>query len=969
MIYEHLRSIQPPTAKVGIACIYCDSQQQHTQSPQNLLASLWSFLHLSSDGTVPSYMENAYRVHTQQSTKPDLDQIQFIIQSKIDDLEKVYILIDGLDEYLDADQRETFIDSVKGLLDNSNTGQAKVSVLVTSRLEQQYLHGTSVQIRATPEEITSMIQKRIQGPRSFRHSLRPQVVESPQLQAEILTKIADKAKGMFLIADLHMKSLRSITNIRDLREALDRLPEKLDQYYEDAWSRISSQEQHLKQIAHNTISWLCLSRRQLKIDELRHALATRLGDKDFCAESLIAVGDILEICQGLVVVEQHSHIIRLMHSTTREFFFNRHNQFLKNSATYLVQTCLAYLCLDVFDGEPCHYRDLESVDMHANPGERVSRRSILSFRLEEYPLLDYAAENWGFHACDNPGASLLLIVAFLCSNHKLENAHLVHPQIFHPSNRRHVQNNDGILADLFPVRVAISFGLEQTACYMVERFWQFLQQQPIKDHWLKSLLEAVELGQLSVVDALLDAGVEPYPAGELPLTTLDRMFLYEAERPKTALDKSVFYGHDAIAGLLLQRGSRASITPRTIQFAVFADNLEILSFYLSEPKDQNKLVDADVILHLATKLGKLNIVQLSLNHGARIESVVAQEGCTALGLAVTHGHSEIVQYLLDAGADMSIELFDPSEESETTQSIVQRAATCQQVFLNRLELVNEYTLTYSSADMIDGALAHFRERLRGWLVKEPEPLKLLQDSDFLAALREDSESGKIISMLLDRGADLSVRQEDGESLLHLAIISKPRLNAVLEHLKRLPNPPISVSTRDYNGRTPLHYAAAACNVDSMELLIQFGADISERDNSGATTLHYAVNSSLCVKSAVRHGCRIDNAHDYLGTALQFAKSLQDLKEDVVEELERSIEGLTERGDPQPKSFHEDPVLPNPKSEEFESWMDAKSNESLLRSANIQNCLEGSQQHGYVEMIAEQDADAKKRTRSWILVEE
>lgn len=336
---------------------------------------------------------------------------------------------------------------------------------------------------------------------------------------------------------------------------------------------------------------------------------------------------------------------------------------------------------------------------------------------------------------------------------------------------------------------------------------------------------------------------------------------------------------------------------------------------------------------------------------------------------MTHGHSESVQYLLDAGADMSSEFFDPSGESALTQSIVQGAATFQRVFRNRLELVNEYTLVHSSADMIDGALAQFRERLRGWLLKEPEPLKLLENSDFLAALREDSESGKIISMLLDRGADLAVRQGHGESLLHLAIISKTRLNAVLQYLKYLPNPPICVSTRDHNGRTPLHYAAAACNVDSMELLIQFEADISERDNSGATTLHYAVNSSLCVKSAVRHGCRIDSAHDYLGTALQFAKSLQNPKEDVVEELERSIEGLTERGDPQPKSFHEDPVLPNTKSEEFESWMVAKDNESLLCSASIQKYLKGSQQHSYVETIAEHDADAKKRTRSWILVEE
>lgn len=400
-----------------------------------------------------------------------------------------------------------------------------------------------------------MIQKRIQSPRSFKHSLRAQVAESPQLQAEILTKIADKANGMFLIADLHMKSLSSITNIRDLREALNRLPEKLDQYYEDAWSRISSQEQHLKQIAHNTISWLCLSRRQLKTEELRHALATRPGDKDLCTESLIAVADILESCQGLVVVEQHSHIIRLMHSTTREFFFNRHNQLLKNSATYLAKTCLAYLCLDVFDGEPCNYWNLESVDMHANSGERISSRRILSMRLKEYPLLDYAAENWGFHACDNLGASLLPIIVFLCSDHILENAHLVHPQVFHPSNRRHVQKNNRIFADLFPVRVAISFSLEETACYMVEQFWQCMQEERFKDHWLKSLLEAVELGQLSVVEALLHAGVNPCPAGELPLTILDRMFLYEDERPSTALDKSVFYGHDAVASLLVQTGS------------------------------------------------------------------------------------------------------------------------------------------------------------------------------------------------------------------------------------------------------------------------------------------------------------------------------------------------------------------------------------------------------------------------------
>ena len=462
MIYEHLRSTQPPTAKVGIACIYCDSQQQHTQTAQNLLASLWSPFYLNDADNPPDYIDNLYRLHMRRRTRPDIDQVRLVIQSTIDDLEEAYILIDGLDECSDTSRLET-MESIMALLAKSNTEKAKVHVFVTSRLEQPILEGISVEIQATKEEIKSMVERRIKMPRSFRQSLRAQVEESPKLQTEILDKIVAKANGMFLIADLHLRSLGYITNVRDLSEVLDTLPEILDEYYESTWVRIFGQEQHLRDIAHRTISWLYLSRRQLKIDELRHALALRPGDECFCADGLIAIGNVLEACQGLAVVGEHDQVVRLMHSTVRDYFHKQRKRLFEDTPAYLTRICLTYLCFDVFERETCEFPSLKAVDLHAKPGENIASRRILSYRLQEYPFLDYAAENWGYHARGMPEESCCVeIIAFLCSEHRLENAHLVYPQVFHPSKRRHVDDKR-VFAELSPVRVAVSFGLEHTA--------------------------------------------------------------------------------------------------------------------------------------------------------------------------------------------------------------------------------------------------------------------------------------------------------------------------------------------------------------------------------------------------------------------------------------------------------------------------------------------------------------------------
>ena len=74
---------------------------------------------------------------------------------------------------------------------------------------------------------------------------------------------------------------------------------------------------------------------------------------------------------------------------------------------------------------------------------------------------------------------------------------------------------------------------------------------------------------------------------------------------------------------------------------------------------------------------------------------------------------------------------------------------------------------------------------------------------------------------------------------------------------------LRIDSCDQDGRTALHYAAAAGNHRALRLLLARGADIGARDPTGATALHLGVLSPLSVEFALRQGISA-NATDKLG---------------------------------------------------------------------------------------------------------
>ena len=113
------------------------------------------------------------------------------------------------------------------------------------------------------------------------------------------------------MAKLHIDSLVSQRTAWDVRKALENLPMGVNDTYDEAMKRIWSQSGVDRKLAERVLSWITYSRRPLTYQELQHALAVTPQMTDMVTEALVDKCFLIDICAGLVVIDNQSHIIRL----------------------------------------------------------------------------------------------------------------------------------------------------------------------------------------------------------------------------------------------------------------------------------------------------------------------------------------------------------------------------------------------------------------------------------------------------------------------------------------------------------------------------------------------------------------------------------------------------------------------------------------------------------------------------------
>ena len=177
-----------------------------------------------------------------------------------------------------------------------------------------------------------------------------------------------------------MDSLKYKTTRKAIKLAIQNLPKGLDTAYSDAIERIEAQVPDHLELAKQILSWITHAPRPLSVMELQHALAVEVGETELHEDNIPEMEDMAAVCAGLVVIDEESNIIRLVHYTTQEYFERISPSWIPDPQTDITVTCLTYLSFDSFSVGFC------------------SSDEQLDELLRNNVFVDYASRLWGFHA-------------------------------------------------------------------------------------------------------------------------------------------------------------------------------------------------------------------------------------------------------------------------------------------------------------------------------------------------------------------------------------------------------------------------------------------------------------------------------------------------------------------------------------------------------------------------------------------
>jgi ankyrin repeat protein len=415
-----------------------------------------------------------------------------------------------------------------------------------------------------------------------------------------------------------MDSLENKATWNAVLDALEHLPQRLDDTYGEALERIRSQNEEDKELATHILMWITCAMAPLSVSELQHALAVKPGTKELDSGDLPFEEILVEVCAGLVTVDQESSVIRLVHYTTQDYMKRKQQDWFPIAQVQIATACLTYLSFDVFGKGPC-------------PDDEG-----LETRLKCNPLLYYAAQHWGDHAREDVrGTTESLVLDFLDNTPQL----ISYSQVTSISDFRYGDYSQRYTKSLCGLHVTASCGLSQLSGTLLAKGAEINEKNSDGE---TALYRAAGGGHKDVVNLLLAERANINAQGG---------------KYGNALQAASDRGHKEIVQLLLEHGANINAQEgsygNALQAASTEGHKETIQLLLEHGANINAQGEyCGNALQTASARGHKEIVQLLLEHGANIN---AQEGSygNALQAVSAGGHKEIVQLLLEHGANIN----------------------------------------------------------------------------------------------------------------------------------------------------------------------------------------------------------------------------------------------------------------------------------------------------------------------------
>ena len=290
------------------------------------------------------------------------DQPIQMMRDLISPLDKVFIVIDGIDEINEpatvGKLRRELVSSTKGaqLL---FLGRDKI----TLRSELGAAPGIYMSSTVVAEDINNYLIE----------ELDKLAVADKGLKARMFEVLSNNANGMFLWAHLMIRSLKSASSPYDIEEILSSLPPGLETLYSITLNSLAKEQPRRKLLAKRILQWISCSARPLHWEELQTALAFDEHRAEFIEPLKPFKAAVIDLSGSLFEYVPNDDLFRLVHNSVREFLFaspdDQHvhveaRQFFvqeQSSHAELAKACLAYQIQYIF--QDCTKTDYEKSSM------------------------------------------------------------------------------------------------------------------------------------------------------------------------------------------------------------------------------------------------------------------------------------------------------------------------------------------------------------------------------------------------------------------------------------------------------------------------------------------------------------------------------------------------------------------------------------------------------------------------------
>ena len=809
ILTHHLRSRTEVPAL--ILCVYLDYKAATIQTSSNLMMSLLKQVYqLDELRPIPDELKRLYKRVKRLELVPTSyhDDIHEILMWELNHYNHFYLVVDGWDE-LDSEERKKFKKTLLELHPGKSsllfmtrgTREETIKVGICDRCNKRdifiYFHChicnngnydlcldcqrrglrcedashklsepygfRQIEVDIPDQDIQNYVRREIEAEMGDDNLIlmderlggdQPDLTRfqrlcrrDSHLPDQVISTVVEKANGRFLFARLYLDLLRKALNLRELKRILASFPEDINDIYKESMHRIEKQDSKEDRYrAFRILGLITRARRPLTMGELQHALATmECGDDENLTEADIpeAVTDIdgiIEITSGLVIIEDndndHGKDVKLVHRSLGEYLECEESQlkWFPKVELEIARACLQYLSL-VIPSEACDdgYWTIKNTD---------------------YPFLRYASQYWGDHvriayAITDPDAALQMKAMQFINNRRL-NATI---------EAAWFTNLGG--HDVWDVRMQVDrlhvctwYGLsfaitalepETSAVDVVEPKYS---QTP--------LMYACRKGHTETVRQLLELGA-----------SLRKV----SARGRTAMFEAILGQHDEVVELLTELVPPDldinAVNPKqfrrtALMLAALLGYVGIVGRLLDYPGIEIDLQDVNgmTALYLAAKYDHVQIVELLLRFGARVDIGDYRVGRTALRVAAERDHEEIVRLLQKSGA--RIDLKDSSGGTAMLHAVRQGAEKALNEMIEaggNLEEVNA-----DGQSLLHSASEKNRSNITRTLIdKGLDPN--IRDKSERTPLHIASQYGQatVLSLLLEKNADPTLRDRYGRT--------------------------------------------------------------------------------------------------------------------------------------------------------------------------------------------------------------